>query len=635
MKEHWFHPPHGRIFAMLLWPALMLVADLIIRARIIRTFAALEWTCYMTSVLLMTCLWCLLCRALMHAWRRRRKFTYLLCLALMSLASITIVGVGYAAYSANGDLPDLFLLTFVRCETENAMVMFRDSLDIMHGALLIAAAAALAFWTDRLRKWGHHLAPAGKRSLWVLSLVGAASLWLCWSTTISQGQCFVPLVRIPLIVAMYAQNEVKGINAKPIRLPAREPQSITKKLPQAPVNVLLILNESLRRQNLSLYGYHRDTTPFMKEFAAQHPQQFFAMQRGYSNSTTTLLSVPSILIGIAPVQPLVMRVKAPLPWQWAAAADMHSFYFSSHDLKWLGLGEFITSPPPDKFWDYRMENLKPYRDMGCDDHITMDRALQHLCSLADTATPFLGVIHLNTNHYPYNTEKPYQRWSGSDLDHYDNTIYETDCQVRRIIETLKQSGQLDRTIVIFASDHGEAFKEHGYIAHFYCHFAETISVPLWIWLPESFAKTRDLSALRENCSKNTQNLDILPTILDGIGAWDHADMEEFRAPMMGQSLFRPVDEKRTLFITNTDEIMPSVIGLSSITENFHYMLRTSGSPPLEDLYDIIHDPAERNNLWSRLPEEERRRYRHAFLPFPVSATMMKNAFPQETWPTQE
>jgi hypothetical protein len=35
--------------------------------------------------------------------------------------------------------------------------------------------------------------------------------------------------------------------------------------------------------------------------------------------------------------------------------------------------------------------------------------------------------------------------------------------------------------------------------------------------------------------------------------------------MLGQSLFRPVPPDRTVWITNTNEVMPSVIGLSSIT----------------------------------------------------------------------
>lgn len=608
----------------------MLAADLAIRARIIGAFTAIEWSCYTASVVLMTGMWWLLARVLLCARSRGWTGAYRLTLGFLALGCLALLGFGYSIYAANGDLPDLFLLSFIRCETENAVIMFKDSISVGHTVALVVAAAALAFWVDRWRRWEEPAAPVGKRPLLVVSLLCGISLWICWSSTVARGQCFVPVVRIPLVVAMYAYNEVKGINPKPIQLPAREPLAITARLPQSPVNVLLILNESLRRQSLQIHGYPRNTTPFMAEFAAKHPGRFFQFDQTYANSTTTLLSVPSILTGIAPVQPLALRTKAPLLWQWAAAADMHSFYFTSHDLEWLGLGDFITTPPPDRSWDQRKENLPPYRDMGCDDHITVNRAIEHITSLAGSDRPFLGVVHLNSNHYPYNTEKQYQHWSGSDLDLYDNTILETDAHTRRLIDALQSSGQLERTVVIFASDHGEAFKEHGYIAHFYCHFAETISVPLWVWLPEKFAAGRDLTDMRENRSVNTQNLDITPTILDCIGAWDDAALEHFRKPLMGGSLFRPIDPQRTVWITNTDEIMPSVIGLSSVTGRFHYMIRTSGSPPLEDLYDIVADPTELNNLWPALPEAERDIYRRGFLKFPVSAAMMKAALPHLT-----
>lgn len=621
------HNPWCRLSWLLAWPALMLTADLAIRARIVGAFTAIEWSCYVASVVLMTGLWWLLARLLLRARARGWTGTYRFILGLLSLGCLSLLGFGYSIYAANGDLPDLFLLSFIRCETENALIMFKDSFSALQASMLVLAAMALAFWIDRWRRWEEHAGPSGKRTLVIVSGLSGVSLWVCWSATVARGQCFVPVVRIPLVVAMYAHNEIKGINPKPIRLPAREPLAIPTRLPQPAVNVLLILNESLRRQNLQIHGYQRNTTPFMTEFAAKHPGNFFQFDQTYANATTTLLSVPSILTGIAPIQPLALRTKAPLLWQWAAAADMQSFYFTSHDLEWLGLGDFITTPPPDQSWDQRNENLPPYRDMGSDDHITVDRAIQHITALAASDRPFLGVVHLNSNHYPYNTETQYQRWTGSDLDLYDNTILETDTHTRHLIDALQSSGQLDHTVIIFASDHGEAFKEHGYIAHFYCHFTETISVPLWIWLPEKFAASRDLTSLRDNRSVNTQNLDILPTILDCIGAWENPELQSFRAPMMGRSLFRPIDPQRTAWITNTDEIMPSVIGLSSVTGRFHYMLRTSGSPPLEDLYDIMKDPAENNNLWPTLPEADRDAYRRGFLQFPVSAAMMKTAFP--------
>ena len=57
------------------------------------------------------------------------------------------------------------------------------------------------------------------------------------------------------------------------------------------------------------------------------------------------------------------------------------------------------------------------------------------------------------------------------------------------------------------------------------------------------------------------------------------------------------------------------------------MLRTSGSSPVEDLDLITNDPQERNNLWPDISDTEKHSYRSKFLPYPVSASMMKKAFP--------
>ena len=169
--------------------------------------------------------------------------------------------------------------------------------------------------------------------------------------------------------------------------------------------------------------------------------------------------------------------------------------------------------------------------------------------------------------------------------------------------------------------------EHGYTANFYCHFIETVAVPIWLYLPPAIAQHRELAGLRSNLDATVQNLDLLPTILDCIGALDAGPAAALREPMLGQSLFRPVPPDRTVWITNTDEIMPSVIGLSSITGNQHYMIRTSNTPAKEDVYDLATDAAEQHNRWAELTDSQRDAFRRSFLRFPVAARMIQAACP--------
>jgi len=322
------------------------------------------------------------------------------------------------------------------------------------------------------------------------------------------------------------------------------------------------------------------------------------------------------------------RCEAPLLWQWAKAADMQSFFFTSQDLSWCKMRDFLTTPAADVFGDKQTSGLPHYRDLGIDDHYTVECAVKHLEGLRESPRPFLGVIQLNTNHYPYNTRENYQLWQGGNVDLYDNTIYEMDTHVGRIIDTLQATGQLDNTLIIFTSDHGEAFNEHGYIAHFYCHFIETVAVPMWMFIPPALLQSRDSQCVKTNLSLAVQNLDIMPTILDSIGAMDNPGTAALRQHMLGQSWLRPIAPDRTLLITNTDEVMNSNIGLSSITGLRHYMIRTSSMPIREDCFDLAVDPTELNNLWPQYTEEQRNTYRKPFFNFAVAAKMIRTALPQ-------
>ncbi len=610
------------------WPALLLVVDVVLRRHVIRGFSGGEWLYYVASAVLSFVVFAGLIFGIRRARARMNRWAYFLALVLIGVFHLVVLGVSYGVFLANGDLPDLYLLTYVRCEPVNALIMVRDSIRWYYLIPLPPVLVGLC-WAFHWLGWHPRLAGGltGRASMPAVG-VGCIALWYCWCGTASHGQCFVPLVRTPAVLAMYAYNEVKGINPLPIALKPRNPLPVNCRIPQPKVNVLVILNESLRRQNMQLFGYTRETTPRMAAFAAEHPANFFPFPRAYTNSTTTLLSVPSILTGISPLQPVGFRSEAPLLWQWAKAAGMHSFYFTSHDLSWCKLRAFLTTPPPDEFWDREVSGDPLYRDLGIDDHFTVEAAVRHLHALGGSPQPFCGVVHFNTNHYPYNTRESYQLWHGDNQDLYDNTILETDAHVGRLIDTLRDLGKLDNTVIFFVSDHGEAFNEHGYIAHFYCHFAETVSVPLWIYLPPALLSRRDSAGVRSNLTASVQNLDILPTLLDCLGAWDLPATKELRRPMLGQSLLRPLTAERTMWITNTDEVLNSVIGLSSIKGSKHYMIRTSSIPAKEDLYDLTKDPGERDNLWPRCTDSERNGCRNGFSQFPIAAGMMRDALRQ-------
>ena len=92
---------------------------------------------------------------------------------------------------------------------------------------------------------------------------------------------------------------------------------------------------------------------------------------------------------------------------------------------------------------------------------------------------------------------------------YDAEIAYFDEQFAELLNLLKSEGLYEDTILVISSDHGEAFMEHNDIKHCHTLYDTLIRTPLIIRLPAS-----DHHGVREQL---TQNMDVVPTLLDYLG----------------------------------------------------------------------------------------------------------------------
>ncbi|MFC2162645.1 sulfatase [Candidatus Altiarchaeota archaeon] len=103
----------------------------------------------------------------------------------------------------------------------------------------------------------------------------------------------------------------------------------------------------------------------------------------------------------------------------------------------------------------------------------------------------------------------------SDIDHiidmYDANVMMMDDDFRRFILGLKELGAYDDTLIIFTSDHGEEFNEHGIVGyHGHTLYNELLRVPLIVKLPGN----RNKGLIKKEI---VRSIDIAPTILDVLG----------------------------------------------------------------------------------------------------------------------
>lgn len=186
----------------------------------------------------------------------------------------------------------------------------------------------------------------------------------------------------------------------------------------------------------------------------------------------------------------------------------------------------------------------------------------------------------------------------ADLADMHQDVRAVDDAVQHIREVLAQQGLAEETVVIFTADHGIAFPG----AKMTCYDAG-LSTPLIMHHPGSIEGGR----VYEDTIHS--NVDLLPTILDLVGA-------ETPATMDGRSFLALLEDREyvgrdRVFAEQTWHVRPDITRAVR-TDRFKYVqnfathrrregIRGRGKDdewPEEELYDLANDPHEQNNLAS-------------------------------------
>jgi arylsulfatase A-like enzyme len=210
--------------------------------------------------------------------------------------------------------------------------------------------------------------------------------------------------------------------------------------------------------------------------------------------------------------------------------------------------------------------------------------------------PFLGVVQLNATHYPYFVSEKHKKWRGRFVDEYDNSIAYEDYLLGKFLNEMKRSGQLNNTMIIFTSDHGESLKDHNKIGHVDSYYTETISVPLMVYVPKGMASDQQRKVLAKNTKSLAATIDVIPTILDLMGWGKNPQMKNIRAHLTGYSLSDTIPKDRMVITMNNNQIARFRVGISVIWKGFHYLRMVNVVPNKEEIYRLDKDPFERRPL---------------------------------------
>lgn len=172
---------------------------------------------------------------------------------------------------------------------------------------------------------------------------------------------------------------------------------------------------------------------------------------------------------------------------------------------------------------------------------------------------------------------------------YYRLVTGVDMAVGVIRAALDSVGLADNTVIIFTSDNGLFFGEHGLNGK-WLMYEEAIRVPLIIYDPRP-----DHHERVSHVDQMALNIDLAPTILEISGAAPEPGMQ-------GRSLVPLLkgpakDWRKDWFYENHLSVIIRSEGVR--TDKWKYIRYIDREPVYEELYDLAADPHERHNLAER------------------------------------
>jgi arylsulfatase A-like enzyme/Tfp pilus assembly protein PilF len=361
-------------------------------------------------------------------------------------------------------------------------------------------------------------------------------------------------------------------------------------------NVLLFTLDTTRADHIGCYGYPNVRTPNIDGLAADG----FLFKNATAQAPLTLPSHSSIFTGTYPfihgvrdnggfyLEPEKVTLAELLKQKgWTTSAFVGAFVLDS---RW-GLNQgFDYYYDNFDFAKYKKISLDSVQREGGE---VIKAFFDWFKTNGDRR--FFSWIHLYDPHTPYEPPEPYKsEYSGRPWGLYDGEIAYVDSLIGKVLESLREKGVLDKTIIVIAADHGESLGEHGESSHAFFIYDSTVSVPLILKLPASNLKAKTIDA-------QVELVDIMPTLLDLLGIAVPNEVQ-------GRSLAPLLAGSRS----ETDKMAYS----ESYYPRYHYgwselkSLRTVRyqyiQAPRPELYDIVRDPMERTNIYGQNgPQAER------------------------------
>ena len=180
----------------------------------------------------------------------------------------------------------------------------------------------------------------------------------------------------------------------------------------------------------------------------------------------------------------------------------------------------------------------------------------------------------------------------SDYEHfyikalYKAEVESVDERVGYIIQALKHRKLLEKTFIVFTSDHGEMFGEHGRLGHGHDYYEELVHIPLIIMGPGIPQGKREKTVV--------SHLDLMPTLKDllGVKYADNIQGKSYSALFYGGSI-----RDRVPYFDRISNTVTKKVGSDALRMNgYKLIINKENNRYTFELFNLGDDPCEKKDI---------------------------------------
>ena len=353
---------------------------------------------------------------------------------------------------------------------------------------------------------------------------------------------------------------------------------------------VLISVDTLRSDRLPMYGYGKLATPALDRLRSDG----VLFESAYSHIPLTLPSHVSLFTGLEPGAHGVLdnsgyRLDPALPT--LAELLKKAGYATGGAVSAVVLNAQSGVARGFDFWDDKVESrprtgmLEFLRRPG---EKTADVLLGWIRDAAPG--PLFAFLHIYEPHAPCAAPEPYLSRTSSP---YDAAVAYSDAIVGGFLGELRKTGLYDKALIVFLSDHGEGLGDHGEMQHGIFLYRESLQVPLVVKLPGGVLAGATVRT-------PVQISDVFPTIGEALGVPGFPERPGTTS-LVDLAAGGPAPERRIFAENYSPRIRLGWSELRSLISDRRQYIEA----PTPELYDLVSDPAEKENLASQKPPELR------------------------------